>query len=108
MSENPAPEDLTTLHDGEPHPAAHEAKAWIAAYFEGKPATEPFTLLEAFSSTGMSGNRTAQICGGTLKRLLNGEPVSDRYVLGLAWVLRNMASIEQEQKAKKPTIIMPR
>lgn len=30
----------------------------------------------------------AEVCGETLRRIREGEPVSDRYVLGLAWTVR--------------------
>lgn len=46
-------------------------------------------LQESLASTALSGNRSAEIMSETLRRLLNGEPVSDRYLLGLAWFLRN-------------------
>lgn len=79
-----------TLGDGEPHPAAFDAKEWIQEYVRrNEPGTLP-GLLEAFCSVGLSGNRLAECCGETLRRLIHGEPVSDRYVLGLAWTMRNM------------------
>jgi hypothetical protein len=34
-----------------------------------------------------TGNRQAQICMGTIGRLQRSEPVSDRYLLGLAWTI---------------------
>lgn len=81
---------MTTLKDNEPHPAAFDAKQWIVDYVTRHDGTEAFRLLESFCSVGMSGNRLAEICGGTLRRMLNKEPVSDRYLLGLAWTIRNM------------------
>lgn len=79
-----------TLNDGEPHPAAHGAKEWIVEYVRRNDPLETFRLLESFVSVGMSGDRLAECCGETLRRLINGEPVSDRYLLGLAWTMRNM------------------
>jgi hypothetical protein len=79
-----------TLKDGEPHPAAHDAKDWILGYVRLNDPKEVFRLLESFASVGMSGNRLAECCGETLRRLLHEEPVSDRYLLGLAWTMRNM------------------
>ena len=46
--------------------------------------------LEAFSSCAIEGNRLAEICSETLDRLLKSEPVSDRYLLGLAWAMRSV------------------
>ena len=66
-----------TLADNEPHPAAYEAKDWIASL----PPVELLQWREAFASCSISGNRLAEICGETLGRLMSGQPVSDRYVL---------------------------
>lgn len=68
----------------EPHPAAFSAKAWLASL----PPTQLLHWQEAFASSALSGNRMGEICGETLRRLLAGKPVSDRYMLGLAWVMR--------------------
>lgn len=73
------------LAPGEPHPAAFSAKAWLAAL----PLPELLRWQGAFASCAIEGNRIGDICGETLRRLLAGEPVSDRYLLGLAWVIRN-------------------
>ena len=74
-----------TLEIGEPHPIAGSAFDWIKKNFN---VIELMSLVEPFASTAMSGNRLAEICLGTLNRILANEPVSDRYVLGLAWFLR--------------------
>jgi hypothetical protein len=47
-------------------------------------------LQESLASTAIEGNDLSEICMETLRRLVNGEPVSDRYLLGLAWMLRNL------------------
>jgi hypothetical protein len=77
-------EERGTLRPGRPHPAARSALAWIR--------TQPLpTLLqwqEAFASTALEGNFAAEVYCETLRRLLEGEPVSDRYLLGLVWVMR--------------------
>lgn len=82
--------DHTTLNLTEPHPAAEDARVWLMRYVRRHPANKLHMLLEAFASTGMSGNRLAEICSGTLSRLLKGEPISDRYLLGLVWTIRSM------------------
>jgi hypothetical protein len=37
----------------------------------------------------------------TLDRLLKGEPVSDRYLLGLAWTIKGSEKIKPTKKVKK-------
>jgi hypothetical protein len=46
---------------------------------------EKQNFLLLFSSLALAGNRLAEVCYGTLRRLIGGEPVSDRYVSGFAW-----------------------
>ncbi len=69
----------------EPHPAAYEAKAWIAQ----QPPEELYKWREAFAACAIEGNRLGDVCAETLNRLLNSQPVSDRYLLGLAWTMRS-------------------
>lgn len=42
---------------------------------------------ESFSSCAIDGNRLAEVCSETISRLINNQPVSDRYLLGLAWAM---------------------
>lgn len=75
-----------TIKEGEYRPAADSAMAFIKSL-------EPERTLqwqETFASLSLAGNRLAEICSETLQRLLRGEPVSDRYLLGLAWTIRSM------------------
>ena len=73
-----------TLNDGEPHPAAHDAMAYVKSHS----VEQLMNWREAFASCSIEGNRAGEICGETLDRIMNGEPVSDRYLLGLAWTIR--------------------
>ena len=75
-----------TLDPTEPHPAAFTAKEYVV----GLGLQKLMTYLEAFSSCAIEGNRLGEICSETLNRMMKGEPVSDRYLLGLAWAIRNM------------------
>ena len=82
-----------TLRDGEPHPSAVKA-------FEFVKSLSPKDLMqwrESFASCAIEGNRLAEVCGETLDRILNGKPVSDQYVLGLAWCLLSICHILREQ-----------
>ena len=71
---------MSTLAPTEPHPCSKMALELIFA----RPSSELLLLQEAFASCAIENNRLAQICGETLRRLLNNEPVSDRYLMGLA------------------------
>jgi len=72
------------LNVGEPHPAAQSAKDYIASQgFESLAMWQ-----ESFASCAIEGNRLGEICSETLARLMKGLPVSDRYVLGLAWTIK--------------------
>ena len=84
-----------TLREGEPHPAAYDAKTWLSDYLSADPR-RTMLLAESFASVALSGNPTSELCSETLRRLLAGEPVSDRYLLGLAWTIRAM----EEERAR--------
>lgn len=73
-----------TLSDKEYHPSARFAYYWL----KGRDFAELATWLESFTSVAIEGNRLAEICAGTLQRFLRGEPVSDRYLLGLVYAMR--------------------
>lgn len=72
------------LEPREAHPAARSALEYVARLGLAKQSV----LLEAFASCAIEGNRLAEICGETLRRVVAGEPVSDRYILGLAWAIQ--------------------
>lgn len=74
------------LKQGEFRPAASSAAAWIRAQ------PDLHLWVESFASCAIEGNRNAELCGETLRRLLAGEGVSDRYILGLAWTMRHSES----------------
>ena len=77
-----------TLRIGEPHPASHDAYRYVNDLsFDRKSI-----LMASFSSCALSGNRSSEIAAETLRRVMHGEPVSDRYVLGLAWQIKSLNS----------------
>jgi len=86
-------EDRGTIKEGGMHPMTHGALRYISTH------TTP-VIVEAMASTALSGNETAEICLSTYNRLASGEPVSDRYVLGLAWFLKE--ALEGSKKTFKP------
>jgi hypothetical protein len=72
-----------TLRADEFHPMAQSAFDFVKKYIKKNPM-----MLESLASCALSDdNRTAQICYETLRRVIYEEPVSDRYLLGLAWFL---------------------
>jgi len=75
-----------TIRAGEPHPASLQA----LEYVRNIPFPELTTYQCAFASAALSGNRLAEVCSETLERLITGKPVSDRYMLGLAWAIRSI------------------
>lgn len=75
-----------TLEESEYHPAAESAMR----YLNKLGMLKLFSYQEAFASSAISGNRLAEICSETLDRILNKDKVSDRYLLGLAWTIREM------------------
>lgn len=81
--------DESELKIGEYHPAAADAMRWFNEW-KTKSITRYIQTREAIASTALSGNRLSQICNGTLDRLEKGESVSDRYLLGLCWILRDI------------------
>ena len=71
------------IKEGGYHPMAESALNYIRRL----PIEQKIMWLETLASTAIEGNETAEICHETLRRIMEGEPVSDRYVLGLAWFL---------------------
>jgi len=82
-----------TLKEGEPHPSAYEA----IRYLQDLGLSELAIYSGSFASCSLSGNRDAEILSETLHRFMTGEPVSDRYLLGLAWAIRDV----EDKKSKK-------
>lgn len=89
-------EDRTTLAPSEYHPSAEDALKYISSFG----LSELALLQESFSSCAIEGNRLAEVCSGTLRRLIAKEPVSDRYLLGLVWAIRNMRELHQISTGK--------
>lgn len=74
-----------TLEPGEIHPSTYFAIDYIKKCQKGD---DWIHILYALST--LTNNRTASICLGTLQRLSDGLPVSDRYLMGLAWLLHEI------------------
>lgn len=79
-------EDRSTLAERETHPSTQSALEYISSLGLDKLTA----YLEAYSSCAIESNRLGEVCAGTLNRLLKQEPISDRYLLGLAWSLKTM------------------
>ena len=76
-----------TLKAGEFHPMAPSAMAYVKANIT-------MIDVESMASCAIEGNRNAEICLSTYNRLEKGEPVSDRYILGLAWLIKELRESE--------------
>lgn len=96
------PDESGTLEIGEFHPAAHYAYRYVKNYINRHPTgTQVGYILEAFASTALSGNRLAEICHETLRRVIYGEPVSDRYLMGLCLTLMEMDETNEADRRRK-------
>ncbi len=85
---------IGTLEIGEIHPASHVAMEYIKKTLADN--EKLFMLQEGMASCALSGNKLAEVCGETLRRLLASEPISDRYLMGLAWFIYDMEENENE------------
>lgn len=88
-----------TLKDGEYHPAADGAMAWLKGFMV-QHLKEYAVIKESLASTALSGNRQAELCMSTIMRMAKGEPVSDRYLLGLAWTVMTIWKSQEVTKTK--------
>lgn len=75
-----------TLKIGEYHPSSNSAMAFVK-YLITHP--DYLFLRESLESNAIDGNRCCEICLETLIRVENNDLVSDRYLLGLAWFLKD-------------------
>jgi len=86
----------STLKTGEIHPSAGSAMSWLHEW-QIADLRRWAVMREAVASTALSGNRLAEICHGTLERLDKNEPISDRYLLGLCWFLKELYQSREEK-----------
>jgi hypothetical protein len=77
--------DRSVLADKEPHPSVEIARTFLLKKMDE--GLELYMWQEALASCAIEGNRLAEVCLGTLNRLVNKEPVSDRYFMGLILLL---------------------
>ena len=96
-------EDDTTLKVSEIHPSAQTAFVWFHQTIVSDPMMYVM-LREALKQTALKGNRLAQVCYGTMLRLDKNEPVSDRYLLGLCWFIRDFIEQKTAQEITKKEI----
>jgi hypothetical protein len=80
-----------TLEPNEPHPSFSSALTYLNSFNLDK----LLMYLSAFSSCAIEGNRLGEICAGTLDRFLKKEPISDRYLLGLVWAIKEIQEKEE-------------
>lgn len=95
-----------TLNAGEPHPASLSALYWLRS----QPKEVINLCVMSFTAAAGSGNRLGEVCLETMNRIMEGKPVSDRYLLGLAWAIRDCMDTVREQNTPPPQqkgIIIP-
>lgn len=92
--------DPTELRSEEFHPAARQAYRWLKGFMVASPADYSRCII-ALSMAAAGENRQAEICMGTVERLRTGQPVSDRYLLGLCWTIMSMSNPGIESVADK-------
>lgn len=88
--------DRSELAVTEYHPSADSALRWYKVW-----ATDfqrYMLMKESLASTAIENNRLAEICLGTIHRIENKEPVSDRYLLGLVWFLRGSVDLKERNR----------
>ena len=72
------------LKPKENHPAVCSAIEYLSVKIN------ELKIEEAFASCAIENNRLSEICLETVRRIKSNEPVSDRYLLGLAWTLKEI------------------
>lgn len=79
------------LKERELHPATKEAITYIVGRIDNP------ILLESLASCAIENNRLAEICLETIRRIKNKEAVGERYILGLAWTLKNFKHMKEHK-----------
>ncbi len=82
-------ENTFDLKESEVHPGAHIAYRYLMSF--GVPKL--MSYMEPIASAALSGNRLAEVAQETLRRLLQNEKVSDRYLMGLAWFIWEIQNV---------------
>jgi predicted solute-binding protein len=81
------------LKEKENHPAVYSAIKYLSRRVNKE------SLTEAFASCAIENNRLAEVCLETIRRIKANESVNDRYLLGLAWTLKEL---EKDEKTNLP------
>jgi len=87
-----------SLKENECHPSTDSALVWLKTFIIENPE-HWIKLKEAIFSSSLAGNRTAEIVGSTINRLESKQLVSDRYLLGLVWFVRDVWESNDVKKA---------
>jgi len=73
------------------HPMAYDAMRYVKSLGVKKLCL----YRESMASSAIEGDETSEVLLETIRRIIEGEPVSDRYLLGLAWFLINAEKQEK-------------
>ena len=90
-----------SIKEGSYHHSADLAKEWLI-HFTLEHPLEYAEICESISSCALSGNEFANILYGTMMRWRESLGVSDRYLLGYAWAVRDFyeQSVAQEKRTR--------
>jgi hypothetical protein len=97
-----------TLEKGEWHPISGRVLDYINSFNIDELLILKNSINKIKHESGCS-DKVTDVCMGTLDRIINGEPVSDLYLLGLAWFLMEIVMLqdqllEEEENEYIPTI----
>lgn len=108
MTENNIPQlSHGILKQDELHPAAQVAMEYVNKFITDN-IRETILMLEAFENMSHSGDRLSIVCHESLRKVINCESIGERYLLGLAWTMRDMyeqqikPAQQKKKKSKKP------
>ena len=79
---------MKEIPKGKNHPLVYEAYDYIRDYIADY--RKLVMLQESLSGNAIENNEAAVICLATLDLVIDGKPVGERYVFGLAWLIKRI------------------
>jgi hypothetical protein len=80
------------LKPAEVHPVAYHCLTYLQRIFKERPFLSA-CLSHTYSTTAIESNRIGEVCGETLRRYLKGEALGDRYIIALAWSIKDIIEV---------------
>ncbi len=88
--------DNEFLEEGEAHPTSLPAEEFINSI----PIGVLQKLLIELEEKAKEGNKIAQVNTFALKKFINKDKLTDRYIMGLAWTLLTMITEIEQNRSK--------